>query len=388
MHLERAGIGTPILVGAVVVIIFVAIAALYLSGNIIGKNNGSTSSSTQAIPLIFGSSLELKAGGSSFVNPIMQTWIYDFQALTNSQITTDYEPLGSGAGISGIFAGLYDYAGSDAPVPHADIQTNASGRTLLQIPEALGSVAIFYNIPGIKQSLNFTGKVLEGIYLENITSWNDPAITKLNPGVTLPDQTIVVVHRSDGSGTTYALTTYFNDIDPTWSHRVGVGTFVNWPNSPNPELAEKGSGGVALQVNATDYSIGYADSYYAFSNGITTAAIQNSAGVFLKPSIVGAAASASAFASQVQANATYPIMDAPGAQSYPISTYTYLLVWASQPSADKADVLTQFFWWIVNQGQAFAPKLFYAPLPSSVVTIDENLIRQVNYNGQTYGPSS
>jgi len=387
MNVRRTGISRPRLIGAAVVVILIVIAASYLflfSGKIGG---GSPSSATQSL-LNFTSPLQLNAGGSSFVNPIMQTWIYEFQNMTQQQVTIDYTPLGSGAGISGIFSSLYDYAGSDAPVPPADIQANASGRTLLEIPEALGSVAILYNIPGVTQTLNFSGKVLEQIFLENITMWNDPAIQQINPGVTLPAQTIVVVHRSDGSGTTYALTSYFNDIDPTWSQKVGVGTFVNWPNSPNPELADAGSGGVALQVNATSYSIGYADSYYAFSNGIKAAAIENSAGAFLKPSIAGAAASAAAFASKVEANATYPIMDAPGAASYPISTYTYILVWANQQSAQKADALTAFIWYIVNQGQSYSPRLFYAPLPSAIVTLDESLIKQINYNGQSYAPQT
>jgi phosphate transport system substrate-binding protein len=385
MKVSRAGISTPVLIGVVVVVVLViaGVGFVYLSGS--GSKQTTSSSSASGL-LDFSTPLGLQAGGSSFVNPIMQTWIFQFQNMTHQQVTVNYSPLGSGAGISGIFSGLYDYAGSDAPVPRADIQVNASGRTLLEIPEALGSVAILYNVPGVRQTLNFSGGVLEQIFLENITMWNDPAIARLNPGVTLPAQTIVVVHRSDGSGTTYALTTYFNDIDPTWVHKVGVGTFVNWPNSPNPELGEQGSGGVALQVNETSYSIGYADSYYAFANGIKAAAIENQAGVFLKPSIAGAAASAAAFTNQVESNATFPIMNAPGAASYPISTYTYLLVWAKQPSAEKADALTVFFWYAINQGQSYSPRLFYAPLPTAVVAFDENLIRQINYNGQSYAP--
>jgi phosphate transport system substrate-binding protein len=247
-------------------------------------------------------------------------------------------------------------------------------------------VAIFYNVPGVTKSLNLTGKVLEQIYLEGITMWNDPAIAALNPGVSLPNQQIVVIHRSDGSGTTYALTTYFSRIDPAWVKEVGVGTSVGWPNSPNPELAAKGSGGVAALVNGTTFSIGYADSYYAFANGLLTAAIQNSAGAFVKPSIAGAAAAAAADADLVQGNATYSITNAPGATSYPISTFTYLLVWASQSDPHKAEVITTFIWWIVHDGQSYCPKLFYAPLPAGVVTTDEGLIRQINYQGHSYAP--
>jgi len=384
MNVKKAGIATPVLVGVLVVVVVIAVAVVFVFTQSGGNKNTMSSSSSTSGLFSFTGSFQLQAAGSSFVNPIMQTWIFQFQNLTHDQITDNYQPIGSGAGITGIFANLYDYAGSDAPVPHAYLVANSSGRTLLQIPEALGSIAIFYNIPGVKASLNLTGPILAGIYNGSITSWKDARITALNPGVNLPPSTIVPVHRSDGSGTTYALTSYLATQSPSWRSTIGVGTAVNWPSF---ELASKGSSGVAGTVSTTPDSIGYADSFYAFDNGITAAAIKNSAGVFQKPSIAGAAAAASAFSNQVQNNATFPIVNAPGADSYPIATYTYLLVWANQPSATKADVLTQFFWWIVSQGQAFAPKLFYAPLPASVVTIDEGLIKQINFNGQTYAPS-
>jgi phosphate transport system substrate-binding protein len=388
MLVRRPGISTMVL--AVSVIIIVAIAAVAVVYASMDKgSSGSTgvnSSSTSTVSLDFSGPLSLSAGGSSFVNPVMQEWIFAYQALTSGQVTIIYEPTGSGAGISGIFAGLYDFAGSDAPVSQSYLNANAPGRTLLQIPETLGGVAIFYNIPGVKQSLNLTGSVLESIYDQNITKWNDPRITALNPGISLPDYTIVVVHRSDGSGTTFALTTYFSKIDPTWATRIGVGTFVDFPNTPNPELSGKGSGGVAALVNETDYSIGYADTYYAFNNGLTTAAIQNSAGVFLKPSVASVAAAAAAFSTQLQSNATFSITDAPGAASYPISTFTYLLVFAHQTSQERADAIATFFWYIVHQGQMYGPKLLYPELPSGIVTTDEGLLSQITYNGQSYVP--
>jgi phosphate transport system substrate-binding protein len=388
MIVRRRAIGAAILaLAAVAVAAILVVAYLVVAGGSLSSGGNTLQVTTQQSGLVdFSTPLELKAGGSSFVNPLMQTWIFAFQNLTHGQITDDYEPLGSGAGISGIFAGLYDFAGSDAPVPPSYLNANASGRVLLQIPEALGGVAVFYNIPGVTVSLNMSGKVLEGIYLQNITKWNDPAIAALNPKVALPDQTIVPVHRSDGSGTTYALTTYFSKIDPTWAKRVGVGTSVNWPNTPNPELASKGSGGVAALVNGTAYSIGYADSFYAFANGLNPASIENSAGVFLKPSIASVAAAAAAFSTQLQQNATFSITDAPGAASYPISTFTYLLVWQSQSSPQKADAMVSFFWWVIHDGQSYSSRLSYAPLPPSMVTVDEGLLHQINYNGQTYVP--
>ena len=383
--IRRAGVGTPVIAAAAIVVVVILACGFYFYSGF--GSGGGNSTTSQAISLSFTHHLTLEAGGSSFVNPIMQTWIFAFQSLTKGQISTDYTPLGSGAGITGIFKNLYDFAGSDAPVPKSLIQPNAtSGGTLLQIPEALGSVAILYNIPGVAKPLNLTGQVLEQIYLQGITKWNDPAIAELNPGISLPGQGIVPVHRSDGSGTTYALTTYFSRIDSSWVGKVGIGTSVSWPNSPNPELAGKGSGGVAAMVNQTANSIGYADSYYAISNGIKTAAIKNLAGVFVRPTVEGAAAAAAADGALVQANATYSITNAPGASSYAISTFTYLLVWQSQSSAEKAEAMTTFFWWAIHSGQSYSPRLYYAPLPSSVVTLDEGLIRQINYNGHSYAP--
>ena len=380
MIVKRRGLSTRVLaVAAVTLAIIFAAAAVLIS---YGKVGPTSSTSSTTVSLNFTSPLALSAGGSSFVNPVMQTWIYNFHDETNSLVTIDYEPVGSGAGIQELFAGVLDFAGSDAPVTQAQM-ANASGRALIEIPETLGGVAIFYNIPGVTSSLNLTGTVLEQIYLEKITMWNDPAIASLNPAVSLPNDQIVPVHRSDGSGTTYALTTYFSKIDPSWTSQVGVGVSVNWPSS---ELAAKGSGGVAGLVTGTPYSIGYADTYYAYANGLTKAAIQNSAGVFLQPTLASVASAAAAFGSELQKNATFSITDAPGAGSYPISTFTYLLVWANQPSAQKADAISNFFWYVVHGGQQYGPKLFFPVLPSQMVATDEGLIRQINYNGQSYVP--
>lgn len=392
MRVNRRGISNAIFAAAVIVVVAIAaVGVVYVSMGKSSSPSSTTSSntsttSTPTISLDFSSPLTLNAGGSTFVNPVMQVWIYVYQKETNDLVTINYESTGSGAGISGIFSGLYDFAGSDAPVSQSYLNANASGRTLLQIPETLGGVAIFYNIPGVTRSLNFTGPVLASIFDQNITKWNDPQIQALNPGVTLPNDNIIVVHRSDGSGTTYALTTYFSKIDSGWAKAIGVGTFVDFPNTPNPELSAKGSGGVAALVNETQYSIGYADTYYALSNRLTTAAIQNSAGVFLQPSLATVSAAAAAFSTQLAANATFSITDAPGAGSYPISTFTYLLVFANQPNAQQADAIATFFWYIVHSGQSEGPNLQYPELPAQIVTQDEALIGQIIYNGQSFVP--
>jgi len=328
--------------------------------------------------------LTLQAGGSTFVNPIMQVWATSFNQYTNSAVQTNYQAIGSGAGITGILKGTFEFAGSDAPVSNSQSANYTSVKgPLLTIPETLGGVAIFYNIPGVSVSLNLTGLIIAKIYLGQITTWNDPAIQALNPKTTLPGNTIVPVHRSDGSGTTYALTNYFEKVSKDWnaSFTSGCpcyGTSISWPAF---EIGAKGSGGVAAYVQQNTNTIGYADSYYAFSNKLTAAAVQNSAGHFLVPTIANIASAASDFSAQIQANPTFAITNAPGAASYPIATYTYILVWQKQTNQQQGYDTAHFLWWVVNQGQAFGPSLFYPTLPASVVTIDETIIAQMSYNG-------
>ena len=286
------------------------------------------------------------------------------------------------------------FAGSDAPVASSALEnyTTAYG-PLLQIPEALGGVAIFYNVPGVKVSLNLTGAVIADIYLGKITAWNDPAIAALNPGChtgsttcVLPSSTIVPVHRSDGSGTTYALTNFFEKTSTDWNASFSggcpcYGTSVSWPTT---DIGAKGSAGVAAYVETNPNTIGYADSYYAFSNSLLTAAIQNQAGQFLVPSLTNIAAAAAAFATQVEANPQFTITNAPGTGSYAIATFTYILVWQNQTNQKQGYDIAQLLEWIVTSGQAYGPSLYYPGLPASVVAIDQALIQKMNYNGTPF----
>ncbi|MDA4124352.1 MAG: phosphate ABC transporter substrate-binding protein PstS [Thaumarchaeota archaeon] len=328
--------------------------------------------------------LTLQAGGSTFVNPIMQVWATSFNQYSNGAVQTNYQAIGSGAGITGILKGTFEFAGSDAPVSSSQsVNYTAAKGPLLTIPETLGGVAVFYNIPGVTVSLNLTGPIIAKVYLGQITKWNDTSIKALNPRVNLPGNTIVPVHRSDGSGTTYALTNYFEKVSTNWNASFSsgcpcFGTSVSWPAF---EIGAKGSGGVSAYVQQNQNTVGYADSYYAFSNKLNAASIQNKAGHFLAPSIANIAAAASDFAAQIQANPTYAITNAPGTSSYPIATYTYLLVWQNQTNQQQGYDTAHFFWWIVNQGQAFGPSLFYPTLPSAVVSIDQSIIAKMNYNG-------
>lgn len=326
----------------------------------------------------------ISAGGSTFVNPIMQVWASAYHNLTASSqnpVSINYQPIGSSAGQQGLFTGTLDFAGSDAPVSASQLAQYSSKGNLLQIPEALGGVAIFYNIPGISVSLNLTGDIIAKIYEQKITKWNDQAIVQLNPSVTLPNQTIIPVHRSDGSGTTYALTSYLATQDPTWVSTIGVGTSVNWPTN---ELAGKGSSGVAGLVIQNKYSIGYADSYYAFNNHLLAANIRNSAGKFVQPTVASFVAAASQFADVLSKNITASIVNAPGQDSYPIATFTYLLVWQNQNDPNKGWAIANFFKWVVTDGQSYSEKLYFAPLPQNVVSIDIQLISSINYQGKTF----
>ncbi len=382
---NRKAISATVLVAVVIVVVVVAGGAVYFAttsgGGTTTTTTSTTSTSSQSGSTTTYPSLTIQGGGSTFVNPVMQVWATAFSQYTGGSVTVNYQAVGSGAGISGVKSGTFSFAGSDAP----SANSTAAGGTLLNIPESLGAVAIFYNIPGITVSLNLTGTILAKIYLQQITSWNDPSITAINPKVnaTLLNHTIVPVHRSDGSGTTYALTNYFSRVSTDWNASgKGYATSVSWPTSG--ELAGKGSSGVASYVQQTPYSIGYADSYYALSNKLLTAAIQNQAGVFVEPTLAGAAAAASAYSTQLASDATYSITNAPGATSYPISTFTYILVYQKQSNQALGYDMAHFFWWIVNSGQAYSPSLYYAQLPPGVVTADEALIAQMSYNGVSF----
>ncbi|HEV2226952.1 MAG TPA: phosphate ABC transporter substrate-binding protein PstS [Nitrososphaerales archaeon] len=379
---KKSAISSTVTAAVVIVVILLVVAVIYITKPF-GSQTSTTTSSTQT-----WTPLTLQAGGSSFVNPVMQVWAAGFSDYTSGAVKTNYQAIGSGAGITGILKGTFDFAGSDAPVsPSVSSNYTAANGPLLQIPETLGAVALFYNIPGVKANLNLTGPIIADIYLQKITLWNDPAIRAINPKVAdlnaTKNMTIIPVHRSDGSGTTYALTNYFTKVSGDWNASgKGFGTSINWPASG--ELGGKGSAGVAADVSQNPYAIGYADSYYAFSNKLLSAAIQNKAGNFVQPSLAGVTSAAADFAAQVQTNPTFSITNAPGSSSYPISTYTYLLVWQNQASQGKGYDVAQLFLWIVTHGQSYGPPLFYPTLPASVVAIDQSLIAKVNYNGTPF----
>jgi phosphate transport system substrate-binding protein len=375
---------------AVVVIVIIIFAGLYAAGYI-GKSTKTPSKST--VPAC--TSFTITAAGSTFVEQLMDEW-----ALKYTVNPLDYDPVGSGAGISSITDKTIAYGASDAPL-NATQQAAAPG--LLTMPETAGAVAVIFNLPGVSfhlgDSLNLTGAILAQIYLGTISWWNNTAITSINPGVSLPTAQISVWHRSDGSGTSYAFTQFLSDSSATWKTDVGYATLPPWPATPVGGGA-KGSSGIAGEVEETADSLGYVDLGYAFDNQIHYAAVQNPSSNYIVPT---ANNTASAIA-DILATTTLPagtaswsgvsMINAPGAKDYPIATFSYMLYYENAgsnsviASAADASALGNFLNWTVTAGQAYSGQFLYIPLPTAVVTADQTTIALMNYNGAAIAPCS
>ena len=327
--------------------------------------------------------------GATFPAPLLQTWTVEYNKL-NPAVTINYNPIGSGGGIQQITAKTVDFGASDAPLSDAQMQ-NATGLVLM--PETLGGVAITYNLQtygiGNSTTLNFTGDVLAGIYMGQITKWNDPKIQALNPNVKLPDIAITAVHRSDGSGTTYAFTDYLSAVNSDWKTIVGVSTSPTWPvDKTAGGVGAKGNAGVAGTVFQTPAAIGYVDVIYAMGQHLGIGAVKNPAGNFILPTLDTIKNAAAAATGNPSPNdLRLHIVNAAGSQSYPIATYTYILVYRDMSalpsmSKDKAQALAKFLWWAVHDGQSYSTALIYVPLPTNIVSADEQLLRSLTYQGQ------
>jgi phosphate transport system substrate-binding protein len=259
-----------------------------------------------------------------------------------------------------------------------DEQLKDAPGELFHIPTVMGAVVITYNLEGVPSGLKMTPDVVAGIFLGEIKKWNDPKITSLNPDVKLPDRDIVVVHRSDGSGTTNIFTDYLSSISSAWKDKVGKGTAVNWPVGQGA----KGNEGVAGAVKQTPGSVGYVELAYAVQNKLPYAFLQNKAGKFVEPTLETTTAAAAAAAANMPEDMRVSIVNAPGENSYPIAGYTYLLVYKDQKDKDKGTELVKFLWWAIHDGEKFAKDLLYAPLPDNVVKLAEAKIKQINYKGE------
>jgi phosphate transport system substrate-binding protein len=311
-------------------------------------------------------SMELTGAGATFPNPIYQKWFSDYAAKTNVKI--NYQSIGSGGGIRQLTEGTVDFGASDAPM--TDEEMAKLKVPVVHVPTVLGAVVMTYNVPEVTQPLKLAGDVVADIYLGKITKWNDARIAATNPGVKLPAQDILVVHRSDGSGTTFIFSDYLSNMSPAWKQAPGTGKELQWAVG----IGGKGNEGVAGQVKQTPYSIGYVELAYARQNKLPYAWIKNSAGKFIEPSIDAVTAAAATANLPPTTDFRVSIVNAPGATAYPISSFTFLLVPKSYANPAKGKALLDFVKWAIHDGEKEVSALDYAPLPTKVVSmLDQRL---------------
>jgi len=330
------------------------------------------------VPLILAAAVTLPAGaqtiqlngaGATFPAPIYTKWFSEYHKA-HSNVQINYQAIGSGGGIRQITERTVDFGATDGPMTTEQIQ-NAPG--ILHFPTVMGAVVPIYNIPGVESELKFTGPVLADIFMGKITKWSDKAIEGLNPGVKLPDTDIAVVHRADGSGTTYIFADYLGKVSPSWRKTVGVATSLKWPVG----VGGKGNEGVAGQVKQQPGSIGYVELIYAIQNKIDYGTVQNSSGKFVKASLEGVTAAASVAASAMPKDFRVSITNAPGPNVYPISSFTWLLVYQNQKDKTKGKIITDFMHWMLTDGQKYCADLGYATLPAEVVALETAAIARV-----------
>ena len=322
-----------------------------------------------------GERVTITGAGATFPYPIYSKWFTEYGRA--NPVRVNYQSIGSGGGIRQLTERTVDFGASDAPMNEEEM---AKAPTTLHLPTVVGAVAVSYNLPSLSQPLRLSGPAVADIFAGEITRWNDPRIAALNPGVQLPDRDILVVHRTDGSGTTYVFTEYLAAVSPTWRQRVGAGKSVDWPTG----LGGKGNEGVAGQLKQTEGAIGYVEQVYAQQNDLPSAAIQNQAGQFVQPTLEATAAAADAAAAGLPQDTDFRVslINAPGAQTYPIAAWTYLLVPSNMPDCAKARALAELVAWAYSdEGDAMASELGYTPLPESV----EALVL-AKWQGMTCGP--
>ena len=331
-------------------------------------NSGSKSLSNA--PQSAGNANALIGAGSTFIYPIMTRWIAGFQS-THQGVQINYQSIGSGGGIQQLKKGLVDFGASDAALSDDQLKEMPA---LIQIPESAGPVCITYNLPDVKNPLRLSANSLAGIFMGKIKTWQDPALKKDNPGVSLPNTPVIVAHRSDGSGTTNIVTTYLAKVSPEWQKQVGKGISVSWPAG----LGGKGSEGVTGVVKQSPGGIGYVELSYAKENNLPVAMIRNQAGNWVEPSPAGTSAAIDAFATDLAKDVRIPIVDPPASakEAYPIAGLTFLLVPKEPKNPQNGKVLKDFVEYIVTQGQDQAEALFYAKLPSQLQQQDQNLLSQ------------
>jgi phosphate transport system substrate-binding protein len=322
------------------------------------------------------SNVPLAGAGSTFVYPLMTRWVQDFsQSHPNVQI--NYQSIGSGGGVQQVRSNTVDFGASDAPLSDQQLKEMPP---VIQIPETAGPVCITYNLPNLSQPLQLSAESLAGIFLGTIKNWQDPALKADNPGVALPKQPIVVVHRAESSGTTNAFTTYLSAVSPDWQSKVGKGNNVSWPVG----LGGKGSEGVTGQLRQAPGAIGYVELTYAQQNKLPEAKIKNQAGNYIAPTAQSTTAAINAFTAQLSQDPRQPIVNPPAnaTDAYPISTLTFLIIPKDGPDKAKRAALKSFVQYIIGDGQAVAGTLNYAPLPDGMKQFDQQQINTMTAAGQ------
>lgn len=319
--------------------------------------------------------LEVNGAGASFPFPIYSQWFDEYRTVDPS-VQINYQSIGSGGGVRQISARTVDFGATDGPM--TDEALAALDRKLLHIPTVIGSVAVVYNVSGASAGLNLTGEILADIYLGTITQWNDPRIVEINPGVNLPDLTIAVARRSDGSGTTFTFSDYLSNVSESWKETVGMGNALRWPVG----LGAKGNEGVAGLVSQLPGAIGYVEQAYAEQNNLAQAAIKNKAGNYIIPSLEGASLAAAGV--EMPEDYRVSIVNADGPDAYPIATFTWLLVYENAYNQARGQKLAEFLYWAITEGGDFARELHYAPLPEDVVEMVQETVKQLHYNGNKF----
>jgi phosphate transport system substrate-binding protein len=313
---------------------------------------------------------QITAAGATFPAPVYQKWFSDYHNV-HSDVQVNYQSIGSGAGIQQLTSGTVDFGASDMPM--TDDQLSKLKVKALHFPTVLGAVVPTYNIPGVTADLKFSGETLAGIFLGKIKKWNDPALMKDNPGVKLPAEDIVVVHRSDGSGTSFIWTDFLSKISSEWKSKVGASTSVSWPVG----LGGQGNEGVSGTVKQTPNSIGYVELIFAVKNKMPYGSVKNSSGAYIKASLETVSAAAAGAAKEMPADFRVSITNAPGKDAYPISSFTWMLVPSQISDAGKAKAIKSFLQWMLTDGQRSAPSLEYAALPKEVVAKETKQIAMI-----------
>lgn len=371
MRLERKSLTLRVGTGAVVLLWM-----LFLTACNSKYSEGVKTQDDEAKPTPGAPTAVLGASGSTFIAPLMSKWVSGYQK-EHPKVEINYRPIGSGGGIEEMKKGYLSFGASDAPLSDDQLKELAP---LVQVPASAGPVCIIYNLPGLSAPLRLSAKTLAGIYEGTILTWQDAAILKDNPGAKLPRVAIIVIHRSDGSGTTNIFTSYLSKVSQDWSWKAGHGLAVTWPIG----LGAEGSKGILDLVKQSPGTIGYLELSYAKQNGVPVASIENRAGQFVQPTPAGAAAAISSFSDALAKDVRTPIVDPPASakDAYPISGLTFILLWKDRPGADQQQAVKDFISYALSTGQDSAEELSYAKLPEPVQKQGETLLSQLTANGQ------